>query len=88
MGKECVSKPYNLVSRAFLLKVGSPAYVSVPRWRQRFFFWNENVRALKDALENLTKQKSTSRRILTGILSNNSKFLKAWEIIRIWTKRA
>ena len=71
----------------FSLKSWKPC-VSVPRWRQGFFFWNENVRALKDALENLTKRKSTSRRILTGILSNISKFLKAWEIIRIWTKRA
>ena len=60
-----------------------------PKMASRFFFfWNENVRALKDALENLTKRKSTSRRILTGILSDNSKFLRAWEIIRIWTKRA
>ena len=33
---------------------------------------NEDVGALKDSLENLNKQKSTSRRILTGILSNNS----------------
>ena len=87
MGKERVSKPYNLVSRAFLLKVGSPASQSQDGVKV-FFFWNENVRALKDALENLTKRKSASRRILTGILSNNSKFLKAWEIIRIWTKPA
>ena len=33
---------------------------------------NEDVRAQKDALENLNTQKSTSRRILTGILSKNS----------------
>ena len=35
---------------------------------------NEGVTALKDALENLNTQKSTSRRILTGtfILSKNS----------------
>ena len=32
---------------------------------------NEDVRAQKDALENLNTQKSTSRRILTGILSEN-----------------
>ena len=32
---------------------------------------NEDVRAQKDALENLNTQKSTSRRILTGILSKN-----------------
>ena len=30
---------------------------------------NEDVRAQKDALQNLNTQKSTSRRILTGILS-------------------
>ena len=30
---------------------------------------NEDVRALKDAFENLNTPKSTSRRILTGILS-------------------
>ena len=33
---------------------------------------NEDVRAQKDALENLKTRKSTSRRILTGILSKNS----------------
>ena len=52
------------------------------------FFFNENVRALKDALEHLNAGESTLRRFLTGILSKNSKFLKAREIIRIWTKRA
>ena len=50
---------------------------------------NEDVRAQKDALENLNTQKSTSRRILTGILSKNfdhselkpnlrSKLLREW----------
>ena len=34
---------------------------------------NEDVRPQKDALENLNTRKSTSRRILTGILSKNSK---------------
>ena len=33
---------------------------------------NENVREQKDALENPDTQKSTSRRILTGILSLNN----------------
>ena len=33
---------------------------------------NEDVMALKDALENLNTLKSTSRRILAGILSKNS----------------
>ena len=33
---------------------------------------NEDVRAQKDALENLNTRKSTSRRIVTGILSKNS----------------
>ena len=33
---------------------------------------DEDVRALKDALENLNTRHSTSRRILTGILSKNS----------------
>ena len=33
---------------------------------------NEDVRAFKDALENLNTQKITSRRILTGILLKNS----------------
>ena len=32
---------------------------------------NEDARAYKDALENLNTPKSTSRRILTGILSEN-----------------
>ena len=32
---------------------------------------NEDVMAQKDALENLNTRKSTSRRILTGILSKN-----------------
>ena len=55
------------------------------------FFFNENVRALKDALntlEHLNAGESILRRFLTGILSKNAKFLKAREIIRIWTKRA
>ena len=33
---------------------------------------NEDVRAQKDALENLNTQKSTSKRILTSILMKNS----------------
>ena len=33
---------------------------------------NEDVGELKDALGNLNTRKSTSRRILTGILSKNS----------------
>ena len=33
---------------------------------------NEDVKALKDVLENLNTQMSTSRRILSGILSKNS----------------
>ena len=33
----------------------------------------EDARAYKDALENLNTPKSTSGRILTGILSKNSK---------------
>ena len=33
---------------------------------------NEDVKALKDALESLNTQKSTSRRILSGILSKTS----------------
>ena len=43
------------------------AYVSVLRWQQR-----EDIMALKDALENLNTQKSTSRRILSGMLLKNS----------------
>ena len=44
---------------------------------------NENVRALKDALENLITRKSSSRRVLlTGILSKNAEnyptFLETW----------
>ena len=35
-------------------------------------FMNDNVRALKHALENLDTGKSTFRRILTGILSKHS----------------
>ena len=33
---------------------------------------NEDVRAQKDALENLNTRKSTTRKILPGILSKNS----------------
>ena len=49
-------------------------YVSVPRWQQSFLknVTNEDVKALKDALENLNTQMSTSRRILSGIFSKNS----------------
>ena len=37
---------------------------------------NEDVKALKDALETLNTQKSISRRILSGMLSKNSENLK------------
>ena len=48
-------------------------YISVPRWWQSFKnVRNEDVRALKDALENLNTRKSTSRAILSGILSQKS----------------
>ena len=48
-------------------------YVSVPRWWQSFKnVRNEDFRALKDALENLNTRKSTSRAILSGILSQKS----------------
>ena len=33
---------------------------------------NEDIRALKDAVENLNTHMSTSRRILSGIFSKNS----------------
>ena len=46
---------------------GNLAYVSVLRWQQR-----EDIRASKDALENLNSQKNTSRRILSGMLLKNS----------------
>ena len=51
-----------------------PLYVSVPRWQQSFLknVTNEDVKALKDALENLNTQMSTSRSILSGIFSKNS----------------
>ena len=35
-------------------------------------FINKDGRVLEDALENLNSRKSTSRRILTGILSRHS----------------
>ena len=49
-------------------------YVSVPRWQQSFLknVTNEDVKALKDALENLNTKMSTSRSILSGIFSKNS----------------
>ena len=45
----------------------------VPRWQQSFLknVTNEDVKALKDALENLNTQMSTSRKILSGIFSKN-----------------
>ena len=46
---------------------GNLAFVSVLRWQQ-----SEDIRALKDALENVNTQKSTSRRILSGMLLRNS----------------
>ena len=39
-------------------------YDLVPRWRRSFKVLNEDVRTLKDTLENLNSRKSTSRRIL------------------------
>ena len=49
-------------------------YVSVPRWQQSFLknVTNEDAKVLKDALENLNTQMSTSRRILSSIFSKNS----------------
>ena len=46
---------------------GNLAYVSVLRWQQ-----SEDIRALKDALENLNTQKSPSRRIVSSMLLKNS----------------
>ena len=51
---------------------GNVSYVSVPRRGQSFKTGNEDVTALKDALENLNTRKSTSRWILTGVLSQNN----------------
>ena len=34
--------------------------------------WNKDVRALKDALENLNTRKGTSKRNISGILSKHS----------------
>ena len=38
----------------------------------KYHEWRMDVRAQKDALENLNTRKSTSRRIITDILSKNS----------------
>ena len=46
-------------------------FVCVKMATKFYNFMNENVRALKDALEKLKTRKIASR-ILTGILSNNS----------------
>ena len=53
---------------------GNIPYTSAPRWRQSFkiLYKNEDIRAFKDALENLDTRKSTPRKILTGILLKNS----------------
>ena len=53
----------------------------------------EDVRALKDALENLSTRKSTSRRILTGILSKNSEKSElkpnlSSNLLREWSRRS
>ena len=70
-------------------------YVSVPRWQQSFLknVTNEDVKALKDALENLNTQMSTSRSILSGIFSKNSenyelkpKF-KLYKVFSMWSSR-
>ena len=52
---------------------GNFPYVSVPSGYiyEALNFMNEDVRALKDALENLNTRKSTSRRILKGIFVEN-----------------
>ena len=58
-------------------------YVSVPRWWQSFKnVRNEDVRALKDALDNLNPRKSTSRSILSGILSQKSETHELKQISR------
>ena len=45
---------------------------------------NEDVRASKDALENLNTRKSTSRRILRGMLSKNSVNLSQISALNVW----
>ena len=58
-------------------------YASVPRWWQSFKnVRNEDVRALKDALENLNTRKSTSRAILSGILPQKSETHELKQISR------
>ena len=39
---------------------------------KKCYEWRNDVKALKDALENLNTQMSTSRRILSSIFSKNS----------------
>ena len=54
---------------------GNLAYVSVSRWRRSFKCHEWRCQGLKNPLENLNTQKSTSRRILTGIWSKNSELI-------------
>ena len=65
---------YNFTCEATILP-WQPSVCLSAKVAAKFFFlnvMNEDVRALKDALENLNSQMSTSRRILSGILLKNS----------------
>ena len=87
-GKERVSKPYNLVPRAFLLQVGSPVSQSKDGVKV-FFFLEWKCKGIKRRFRISNQAKEHIKKDSNRYFVEQFKISKAaWEMIRIWTKRA
>ena len=64
-----------------------PVRLSAKMMTESKNFMNEDARTLKDALENLNTGKSTSGRVLTGILPKNSELEPnlSCKVLRSWS---
>ena len=69
MWREISALIYSFTCEITKLPWQRPVRVSAKITANIFNVMNEDVRALKDTLQNLNTRKSTSRRVLSGILS-------------------
>ena len=69
MWREISALIYSFTCEITKLPWQRPVRVSAKETANILNVMNEDVRALKDTLENLNTRKSTSRRVLSGILS-------------------
>ena len=67
--REIAALIYSFTCEITKLPWQRPVRVSAKITVNILYVMNEDVRALKDNLENLNTRKSTSRRVLSGILS-------------------